>query len=319
MSRKALAWTIIGVMFAVLVVILVVNADGLTGDSANYAWEERVVEGEGEAKIVQLFVDGVISESPGFGSSFSSPEFLEQLDQALEDDDVKGVVIRVNSPGGEVVASDEIHNKILAFKEKGKKVVVSMGAMAASGGYYISAPADYIFANPATLTGSLGVIFSLPNYEKLADWAGYKQTVIKSGAFKDIGSPLREMTPEEQAVFARLVDESYQRFVDVIANGRKIPREQVLKIADGRIYSGEQAKELKLIDEFGSLEDATRYIIKASGLEDARIVRYEIPESLTSMLLGDMSAETGQTMASVVDKVVPQLSQKSGLFYLYQP
>jgi len=319
MSRKGWAWTIIGVMFAVLVVVLVVNADDLTDESANRVWEEKEVEGKGEAKIVQLFVDGTIAESAGFGSSFNSPDFLEQLDQALEDDDVKGVVLRVNSPGGEVVASDEIHNKILEMKKKGKKVIVSMGAMAASGGYYISAPADYIFANPSTLTGSLGVIFSIPNYEELADWAGYKENVIKSGAFKDIGNPLREMTPAEQQVFTQLVDESYQQFVDVIANGRKIPREQVLKIADGRIYSGKQAKALKLIDEFGSLEDATRYAVKASGLTEARIVRYEVPGSLTSILLGGMSAQTETSVASVVEKVVPHLSQKTGLYYMYQP
>ncbi len=319
MSRKAWAWSIIGVMLVVLVAILVIKADDFTGESSDHAWDEKVIEGTGEAKIVQLFVDGVISESAGFGSTFNAPDFLQQLDQALEDDEVKGVVIRVNSPGGEVVASDEIHNKILQLKEKGKTVVASMGAMAASGGYYISAPADYIFANPATLTGSLGVIFTLPNYRELADWAGYKQNVIKSGAFKDIGNPMRDMTEAEQHVFTQLVDESYQQFVDVIAKGRNIPREQVLRIADGRIYSGKQAKALKLIDEFGSLEDATRYCTKESGLQEARIVRYEVPASLSSLLTGGISSQTEQSVASVVDKVMPRFAEQSGLLYLYQP
>ncbi|MGK5510013.1 signal peptide peptidase SppA [Brevibacillus formosus] len=274
-KKKVWAWTIISIMFVVMIVILVAKSGDITGNSATKKWEEKVVEGTGDRKIVQLFIDGEISGSTGIlGRGFSSSDILSQLNQVMLDDTVKGVVIRVNSPGGEVVATNEIYHKIEEVKKKGKPVVISMGAYAASGGYYLSAVGDYIYANPATITGSLGVIFSLPNYQKAADWIGYSETVIKSGAFKDIGNAFRPMSEEERAVFQRLVDESYQEFVDVIAKGRNIPREQVLKIADGRVYSGKQAKELKLIDEFGTLEDATNYTKRKLNLEEARVVSY---------------------------------------------
>jgi protease-4 len=318
MSRKGWAWTIIGSLFAVLIIVLVVKADDLSTTGAEQHWEEEIVEGSGHDKIVQLFVDGVIAQEPGYFGSFSSGEFISQLHQAMLDDSVKGVVIRVNSPGGEVVASDEIHNKIKQLQEKGKPVVVSMGSVAASGGYYISAPADYIFANPATLTGSLGVIFSIPNYQDTAKWIGYKEHVIKSGPFKDIGNPLRDMSPSEQKIFKDLVDESYQRFVDVISQGRRLPRDQVLKIADGRVYSGRQAKELKLIDEFGSLEDATQYTKKKLGLEEAAIVKYVAPTDFVTAMLAGASQPNDGTLAEAIKQVVPKISQEPRLLYLFQ-
>lgn len=317
MGRRGWAWTIIGVFFGLMVVVLVAKADDVPGGMAPRKWEEQVVEGGGKNKIVQLSVDGVIAQNAGFTSSFNAVDFISQLDQAMKDDNVKGVVIRVNSPGGEVVASDEIHNKIVELQKKGKPVVVSMGAVAASGGYYISAPADRIFANPATLTGSLGVIFAVPNYQKAADWIGYKEHVIKSGQYKDIGNPLRELTDGERAIYQQLVDESYRQFVDVIANGRKLPREQVLKIADGRVYSGQQAKDLKLIDEFGSLEDATRFAVKKAGMEKAKIVKYVPKFSLMSMLTGNQQAES--SVAKIMREAVPILSQEPRLLYLFQP
>jgi len=180
MGRKGWAWTIIGVLFVLVIVVFVVKDTQLTGENIFNKWEEQLVEGSGNGKIVQLSVDGVITQSTDMFSTniFNSDEFISQLDQVIHDESVKAVVIQVNSPGGEVVASDEIHSKILEVKQAGKPVIISMGAMAASGGYYISAQADRIFANPNTLTGSLGVIFTIPNYQKLADWLGYKENVI---------------------------------------------------------------------------------------------------------------------------------------------
>lgn len=318
MKRRGWAWAIISVMFVLMIVVLVANAKRFSIDTTSYSWNEQVLQGSGPDKIVQLFVEDVIAQQPGYGGSFHSSGFISQLNQAMNDDSVKGVVIRVDSPGGEVVASDEIYNKIVEVKQAGKPVIVSMGSVAASGGYYISAPADYIFANPATLTGSLGVIFSIPNFEKAADWIGYKENVIKSGIYKDIGNPLREMSAGEREVFQALVDESYQRFVDIIAEGRKLPRQQVLKIADGRVYSGRQAKELKLIDEFGSLEDATRYAADLLKLENPQVVTYTSEEDLMSILTG-LQQKTNLSAADVLHEIAPRFSAQPRLLYLFQP
>jgi protease-4 len=320
LGRRGWAFSIIGVLFVALIVIVFVRANDFGGgSSANPKWEENIVDdGSGEDKIVQLFVDGTIAQHASFTSGFDAGTFISQLDQVIEDDRVKAVVIRVNSPGGEVVASDEIHNKIVEVQQSGKSVIVSMGAIAASGGYYISAPADRIFANPSTLTGSLGVIFSLPNYQEIADKIGYKETHIKSGKFKDIGSPMRELTDEEKDIFQQLVSESYMQFVDVISKGRDLSKEQVIKIADGRIYSGRQAKELGLIDQFGSLDDATDYALKELGLEGAQIIRYSEPFSFAS-LLGIASQQSKSSTAEILQEFLPKVTMEPRLLYIYQP
>lgn len=321
MGRKGWAWTIIGVLVAALIVVMIFKADSFlpgVASSGKNKWNEEAIQGKGKEKIVQLAVDGVIAEkSSSFSGGLSASSMISQLEQIRKDADVKAVVIRVNSPGGEVVASDEIHSKLVELKKSGKLIVVSMGSMAASGGYYISAPADYIFANPATLTGSLGVIFSIPNYEKAADWLGYKQNTIKSGEFKDIASPLREMTPKEREIFEKLVDESYQQFVSVIAQGRKLPREKVLEIADGRVYSGQQAKALGLIDDFGTLEDAMSYAAEKSGLTDPKIVRY-VKEPSLSDLFGGAMFKTSSPAAQVLKEIMPELSIGPRMMYLFE-
>src|SRR5690606_24517553 len=154
-------------------------------------WEEEVVTGKGRDRIALIPVEGTISESPGglWSDTIDFEGILSQLQQAMEDDSVKAVILRINSPGGEVVASDEIYRAIKRVQEQGKPVVASMGGTAASGGYYIATAADWILANPNTLTGSIGVIFTLPNYEGVADLIGYKVNVIQSGAMKDMGNP----------------------------------------------------------------------------------------------------------------------------------
>ncbi len=321
MGRKRWAWTIIGVLLVFLVVAYVVKDSSSTGTNRLTYWQEQVVEGSGTSKIVQLVVNGTITQSQDIFStdSFNAVDFISQLDQAIEDDAVKAVVIMVNSPGGEVVASDEIHRKVLETKQAGKPVVISMGAMAASGGYYISAPANRIFANPSTLTGSLGVIFTIPNYQGTADWLGYKENVIKSGKHKDIGSPLRELTPEEWDIFEKLVDESYQQFVDIIAEGRQIPREEVLAMADGRIYSGRQAKELNLIDEFGSLEDATNYAIQSVGLAEAQIIQYSQPVTFRSLFYGvNQRTDSIKQALQPFQPLLSRFSAEPRLLYLFE-
>ncbi len=223
---------------------------------------------------------GVIQDTGDAGSFFESPAynhraFMEKLELMKENDAIKGIVIRVNSPGGGVVESAEIHKKLTEIqKETKKKIYVSMGATAASGGYYISAPADKIFSSPETMTGSLGVILQGINYEGLADKYGVDFVTIKSGPYKDIMSPTREMTEEERNILQTMINNSYEGFVKVISDGRGIPVDQVKKIADGRIYDGRQAKELNLIDGFGYLDDVIDSMKKDLRIRDAQVVRY---------------------------------------------
>lgn len=310
--------TIIGGLVVLTVIVLLARPGTLKSLSEPHSWDEETVQGSGADKVVQLSVDGVIAEKPGLTETFNSGDFISQLDQAKKDEAVKAVVIRINSPGGEVVASDEILNKIREVKRAGKPVIVSMGGMAASGGYYIATAADRIYANPTTLTGSLGVIFTVPNYQKAADWLGYKEIVIKSGTYKDIGNPLRPMSDGEKEILQNLVNEAYQQFVNVISQGRNIPREQVLKIADGRVYSGMQAKQLKLIDDFGSLEDATNYAIQKAGLKDAQVVRYTPKFSLSGLLTGTSMQFKGSP-AAWLQQIAPSFSPEPRLLYLFQP
>lgn len=285
--RKWVALVIVLVVF-----IAGIAVEGVAGsyaalkDNPGFSWEENVVSGWGDDKIVQLFVNGTISGTQSAAGVPSMTEILgEQLRRVEEDESVKALVLRIDSPGGEVVATDEIHARLLRLKQiRHLPIVISMGSTAASGGYYLATAGDAIFANPNTLTGSLGVIFNLFNYNEAANKLGFHQYAIKSGRFKDIGSPSRPLTDPERQIFQTLVNESYNKFVDVIVKGRNLSRQRVLEIADGRVYSGEQAKRLGLIDQFGDLEEATRYALSLSGTDNAMIVRYADQLSLSKLL-----------------------------------
>lgn len=242
--------------------------------------EEIVQEGNEMKKIAVLDVDGVIQDTNSAESFFQSvgynhQGFMKKLEYIKEDDTVKGIVLKINSPGGGVVESAEIHDKLDEIQKETKKpVYVSMGSMAASGGYYISAGAKKIYASEETLTGSLGVIMQGINYEGLADKYGVDFVTIKSGQYKDIMSPTRQMTEDERKILQSMIDNSYEGFVKVISEGRNMTTEQVKEIADGRIYDGRQAKELNLIDGFGYLDDVIQQMMKDEKLKDAKVVRY---------------------------------------------
>ncbi|PWW26130.1 protease-4 [Cytobacillus oceanisediminis] len=248
---------------------------------SNEAFMEEVIE-EGNAmkKIAVLDVNGVIQDTGDAASLFASPGynhkgFMENLEYVKEDEAVKAIIIRVNSPGGGVVESAEIHDKIVEIQKETKKpVYISMGSMAASGGYYISAPADKIFASPETLTGSLGVIMQGYNYAGLAEKYGVEFVTIKSGPYKDIMSPTRDMTEEERKILQSMINNSYEGFVKVISEGRSLPEQKVKEIADGRIYDGRQAKELNLIDGFGYDDDVIEQLKKDHNLKGAQVVEY---------------------------------------------
>lgn len=285
--KKWIALIIVLVVFLLgLVVEGIFGAYSELADHPGFAWEENVVSGYGNSKIVQLFVNGTISGQQNNTGIPSMTELLtEQLRRIEADELVKALVLRIDSPGGEVVATDELHRRLLRVKQvRNIPIVVSMGSTAASGGYYLATTGDAIFANPNTLTGSLGVIFNLFNYSEAANKLGVQQYAIKSGRFKDIGSPARPLTEPERQIFQTLVNESYNNFVDVIVKGRNLSRQRVLEIADGRVYSGEQAKRLGLIDEFGDLEEATRYALSLTGEQDAMVVRYADQLSISKLL-----------------------------------
>lgn len=286
-------WAAIGIAVVLLVFSWVTNAlSSVAFSNIESSWtevfsateepftEEVIEEGNASKKIAVLEVNGAIQDTGDVTSFFQSPgynhsAFMKNLEHVKEDKDVKGIILKVNSPGGGVVESAEIHDKLVEISEETKKpIYISMGSMAASGGYYISAPADKIYASPETLTGSLGVIMQGVNYAGLAEKYGVEFVTIKSGEFKDIMSPSREMTEEEKNILQTMINNSYEGFVDVIASGRGLSEDKVRTIADGRIYDGRQAKEIGLIDDFGYFEDVTEAMKKNEKLAGAQVVSY---------------------------------------------
>lgn len=241
---------------------------------------EVVVEGSGEDKIVIIPIKGVITAQSTKNMLLETPSMIEnvkkQLDQAREDNRVKAVILDIDSPGGGITASDIIYKEVLAFKEiTGKKVIVIMRDVAASGAYYISAAADRIIAHPTTITGSIGVIMPLVNLADLAKKYGIAVTSIKSGDMKDIGSPFKEMSDGERKVLDGIVEEMYTRFLQIISDGRGMKIEEVRKLADGRIFTGSQAVENGLVDQLGYIEDTISVAKEMSGLEEAKVIRYK--------------------------------------------
>jgi protease IV len=310
------AFGLVGLAVVAVVLILTVGAP-----TAPAAYDEEYVAGDGPDKVAVVPVEGEIAsadDSLGGTQPTTSPEGLDDaLLQAGQDTSVVAVVLEVNSPGGGVTASDEMHQSILDFKQNtGKPVVVSMGDTAASGGYYISTAADRIVANETTLTGSLGVIFELNNFAEAAHKYGIKQVVIKSGKYKDIGNAFREMTPDEREIFQSIVDESYSEFVDVISEGRGIPKDRVREIADGRVYSGSQARDLGLVDSFGGLDEASATAGRLAKAEDTTVVRYVQEPTLTEALLARLAPQEPQAQ-QIMDATGLDLEPKP--YYLYLP
>ncbi len=253
MARKQ-DWVLGGIFLAGFVLILLfflfafgnVPGSGVTTISS------------GGDKIALVELRGVI---------YDSRALVKQFKYYAEDRSIKAVVFRVDSPGGGVAASQEIYEQVRKVRKAGKPVVVSMGSVAASGGYYVSCGADSIVANPGTTTGSIGVILEATNVAGLLKKLGVRVDVVKSGKFKDTGSPFRKMTDEEKAYLQRYIDNAYHQFVRVVSKERHIPESKVLKIADGRIFTGEQALKLGLVDKLGTYEDAIQLAAKMAGIK----------------------------------------------------
>ncbi|HPC86665.1 MAG TPA: signal peptide peptidase SppA [Smithellaceae bacterium] len=255
-------------------------------------------------KIGVVPVEGVITDSL---------EIAENLEEFGNDRSIVAVVVRIDSPGGGVAASQEIYEAITALKKK-KKVVASMGSIAASGGLMIACAADKIVANPGTITGSISAVMQFANLEELMKKIGVKTSVVKSGPYKDIGSPMREMTPEEKVIIQELIDDIYNQFIDVIVRDRKLPRQQVIAIGDGRVFSGRKAKEYGLVDQLGDLAAAAKLAGTLAGSHG----RYDLvypPEKHPSILDYLVESAAGRFARSVRQKA----ETWGGAGYLYIP
>lgn len=287
-------------------------------------YSEMVIEqGTGKDKIAVLTLDGVIQDTGNvsslFASGYNHQFFMSQLNEIYEDPSVKGVILKVNTPGGGVVESADIYDGLIALqRDKEIPLYVSMGGMAASGGYYVSAPADKIFVNRETITGSIGVIMESINYAKLAEKYGVDFNTIKTGPYKDIMSGSREMTDEERDMLQEMINDSYERFVEIIAEGRDMTTAEVKQVADGRIMNGRQAIEAGLADDYGKPSDVIAAMKTDFDLEKATVFEYATNESLRSIfgikaqsLFGGSNIETELVGKLLADYNSPRM------MYLY--
>ena len=236
-----------------------------------------------EDRIAVIRIEGVIMDSQ---------TTIGELKRFSETSSVKAIVLRIDSPGGGVVPSQEIYDAVRQVRSKtGKTVIASMGNVAASGGYYIAAATDRIMANPGTLTGSIGVIMETANVEGLLQKIGVEGVVIKSGKFKDVGSPLRKMSEEERGLMQAVMDDVHKQFIEAVAEGRSMELTEAQALADGRIFTGRQAKAVKLVDDLGNLDDAIQLAADTAGIEgEPKIVeprrRFSVRDLLESQFAG---------------------------------
>lgn len=270
-----------GIFLGLLLIILIVAALFMFGDP-------QMMPGD---KVAVVEVTGAI---------YSSEDVIERLYKCRDNDSIKAIVLRISSPGGAVAPVQEIYKELTRSE---KPIVVSMGSSAASGGYYIACAADRIFANPGTLTGSIGVIMQFRRIDGLMEKIGVQQEVVKSGSYKDAGSMYRELTSEEKELFQETIDDVYDQFLDAIVEGRQhtgLTKEQLKKVADGRIMSGRQALEEKLVDELGDLSDAIDYAGKLGGIKGKpRVIKMTVKKPLLERLMRG-------TLGNRLDQVIHQ-------------
>lgn len=287
--------------------------------------EEQVLEGEGARKILLLDISGTISEQVKSGGLLgrSAPSMVslirESLQKAEKDRELAGIILRINSPGGTVTASDIIHHDISEFKKRAKiPVVACIMSTGTSGGYYVAAAADRITAHPTAITGSIGVILMKFNVEGLMGKIGVEEQTVKSGDKKDIMSPFRKATQEEIALGQEIIDQLYGRFLDVILarNGNRLTREVLKKVADGRIYTAGQALKAGLIDSTGYLDDVIGELRKSIGDEKARVVSYYRPGSYKGSIYSGAAEREGvlELLTGGTDMMAG-----GGFMYLWKP
>jgi len=320
--RRSRAWGVFkwllvvglaGVCIVSVVLNMVLSAGLASSGRRGQIIEEHVSGPSGfaaAAKVAVITVEDIILGSEWTGSA---GWIVNQLDYAMEDDEVKAVILEIDSPGGGITACDIVYGKIRELQSDGVTVVAFMRNIAASGGYYISAPADRIIAQPTTLTGSIGVMISAFNIEGLFEKIGVEAVVFKSGENKDILSPYRPVSEEEREVLQGITDEMFERFREVVAQGRGLSDEQMEAVSDGSVFTASQALELKLIDKIGYFADAEQVARQASGPR-TQVVRYTAPPTLADVLFA-----SGQAPFSRIEKRLASLTEtlQPGFYYLW--
>lgn len=301
--KKVIAGVVLAVCFGALIF-------GMARGTKN---EIKHVSKEG--KIGIIYLEGPIMGGRGAGGFWGEPlgtdTLIRYIRKAGSDNEVRAIVLRMNTPGGSAAASQEVAEEIERVQKTGKIVVTSMGDVAASGGYWIAAGTDRIVANPATTTGSIGVIWSVANLQELYRKIGIGQETIKSGPYKDIGSPARTMTPEEKVLLQGMVNDIFEQFVAVVAKGRKMDEQKVRSLADGRIYTGRQAKELGLVDELGNMYDAIDIAAQMSGMQGRPELKEFGKMSPWEKLLGEPEGIMqffGQRWAGSLPSIFPEMT-----------
>jgi protease-4 len=289
--------------------------------------QEKLLEGQGTGKVLLVDISGLISNeevSGAFGMDKPSmvARIREELRKAAKDEDLKGVVLRIDSPGGTVTASDLIHHEILEFKkEKKVPVYASIMSLGTSGGYYIASAADKIYAHPTSVTGSIGVITVKFNIEGLMQKVGVEQHTIKSGELKDFFSIFKPATDEELLVMQGIIDNMYGRFLTVVEEGRSgsLTREQIAALADGRPYMAEQALEAGLIDGIKYLDGTIEALKEANGMEEARVVIYRRPGSYRDNIYSSLGTESAGSLNIRIDADTLMRSRGVKFMYLWSP
>lgn len=272
----------------------------------------------GEDYVAVIRVEGPIVASAGpaglFGGieSASSERLMREFREAAKDERAKAVLVRINSPGGSATATQEIGTEMDRLRAAGKPIIISMGDTCASGGYWMAAKGDYIYANPSTLTGSIGVIIGYTNYRELLEKIGVTNDPIKSGEHKDILSPNRPMTEEERALLQDMVNDIYSQFVDVVAAGRRLEPARVRELADGRVFTGRQAKELGLVDALGNHYDALAYTAELVGLdpEDTPVREYGEPTPWQQIFGTQLQAALQETLAQAFSQGLTEFTTR---------
>ncbi len=254
-------------------------------------------------KVGIIPIEGIIGDSG---------ELIEQINEFADDRGIRAVVLRIDSPGGGVVPSQEIYQAVRELKKK-KKVVASMGSVAASGGYLIAVAANRVVANPGSITGSISTVMHYANVEELLKKVGVRSSVVKSGKFKDIGSPVREMTVEEKQLIQGIVDDIYDQFTQTISENRKVPLGAILNLADGRIFSGRQALTVKLVDELGGLQDAVFLAGRLAGMEGKPAIVYATKKK-TNLWRYLMES----TASALSGKIHDSIAESGGAQFLFQ-
>lgn len=289
--------------------------------------EEETVEGRGAAKILLTDISGFITDDPpssGLGLGPSAPRvpllvrLREELKKAADDKDVRALVVRLNTPGGTVTASDIIYRELMLFREQTKVPVIAMMMdVAASGGYYIALAADTVVAHPTTVTGSIGTILVTANVEGLMQKVGVAANTIKSAEHKDMGSPFRAMTPDERKIFQSVIDELQRQFVAKVVERRRIPGDAARTLADGRIYTAQQALGHRLVDSIGYVPDAIDAAKRAAGVTEAKVIVYKRPREYRATYYAQARTEAGAL------DVVAQFAASAGVgpkfLYLWAP